>query len=56
MSDDPDLQSRSQLHLKVDLFFHSYFNSNISDNVLAMAFKLCTTVQTYAWHIVSCLF
>ena len=40
-SDDLDLQSRSQLRLKVDKSFNAYFNSNISDTISAMGIQTC---------------
>ena len=38
--DDLELQSRSQLRLKLHKSFNSYFDSNISDTVSATAFRL----------------
>ena len=47
---DLDLQSRSQLRLKVDNVFSLYFNSNISDNISAMALKLGMAVDMHGIH------
>ena len=46
-SDDLDLHSRSQLHLNVGKCLNLYFNSNISENISAIAFKLDMTVDLY---------
>ena len=42
-SDDLDLQSRSQMRLKFDYFL----TSNISDNIYAITFKLCMTINLW---------
>ena len=55
-SDDIALHSRSQLRLKLDTFY-LYYNSNISDSIQAMAFKLGMTVDLcMAYVICSCWF
>ena len=46
-SDDLGRQWRSQLCLKVDKSLNSYFNSNISDIISAISFKLGTPVHLY---------
>ena len=51
LSDELDLHARSQLRLKVDKCFNLYFNSNISDNISAMAFKLGMKVDLCMGYI-----
>ena len=51
-----DVHSRSQLRLKFDKCFNLYFNSNISENISAIAFKLGTKVDLCVGYYTRCRF
>ena len=48
--DDLDLHSKSQLRLEQDTCFNVYCNSNTSDNISAMAFKLGMPVDSCSFR------